>query len=96
MDMVDAWSLAEDSILKVWDPLSLCLFGPNRNLRRVTAQGSLPFLESAGNLMTHPAIYGSNDPPGVGMFLQHSLSKGIPPPSEGEIETNSKKLTLKF
>ncbi|GFW31363.1 hypothetical protein TNCV_2664631 [Trichonephila clavipes] len=47
MDMVDAWSPAEDSDLK--------------NQHRVTAQGSLPF-GSAGNLMTHPAIYESNDP----------------------------------
>ncbi|GFS99969.1 hypothetical protein TNCV_4196501 [Trichonephila clavipes] len=70
MDMVDAWSPAEDSDLK--------------NQRRVTAQGSLPF-GSAGNLMTHPAIYGSNDPPGVGMFW-HSLVEGIPPSSEGKLK----------
>ncbi|GFX93346.1 transposable element Tcb1 transposase [Trichonephila clavipes] len=54
MDMVDAWSPAEDSDLK--------------NQCRVTAQGSLPF-GSAGNLMTHPAIYESNDPPKRGNVL---------------------------
>ncbi|GFW99561.1 hypothetical protein TNCV_3417941 [Trichonephila clavipes] len=92
MDMVDAWSPAEDSDLKVWDLLSLCL--------TVSKSGCIPFyltsfshensradylpcplnssnwsrtsaelphevhctLGSAGNLMTHPAIYGYCDP----------------------------------
>ncbi|GFU94203.1 hypothetical protein TNCV_1302531 [Trichonephila clavipes] len=35
MDIVDAWSPAEDSDLKVWDLLSLCLsLSPNRGASR--------------------------------------------------------------
>ncbi|GFV04526.1 hypothetical protein TNCV_3322231 [Trichonephila clavipes] len=70
MDMVDAWSPAEDSDFK--------------NQRRVTAQGSLP-LEAWENLMTRPAIYESNDPPGVGMFLALPCG-GIQPLSDGKIK----------
>ncbi|GFW49529.1 hypothetical protein TNCV_2843101 [Trichonephila clavipes] len=91
MDMVDGWSPAEDSDLKVWDLLSLCL-SPNRGASRfysmtlyikilerticlvhlITSDWSrtcaeLPhkvhcLLEARENLMTHPAIYESNDP----------------------------------
>ncbi|GFX12379.1 hypothetical protein TNCV_64251 [Trichonephila clavipes] len=46
-----------------------------QNQRKVTAQGSLHF-RKRGNLLTHPAIYGSSDP------------EGIPPSSENSKKTD--------
>ncbi|GFV25989.1 hypothetical protein TNCV_2693551 [Trichonephila clavipes] len=71
MVMVDAWSPAEDSALK--------------NQRRVTAQGSLP-LEARENLMTHPAIYESNDPLQAWECLLALPCGGIQPLSDGKIK----------
>ncbi|GFW05060.1 hypothetical protein TNCV_598541 [Trichonephila clavipes] len=82
MDMVDAWSPAEDSDLKVWDLLSLCL-----SVSESGTSAELPHevhctFGSAGNLMTHLAIYGYSDPPGVGAF-SHPC-RGIQPLSDGK------------
>ncbi|GFS87862.1 hypothetical protein TNCV_4081041 [Trichonephila clavipes] len=64
----------------------------DKNQRRVTAESSLPF-GSAGNLMTHPAVYESNDPHRRGNVLAlpcrrnstvHSKSRSLASTAEEE------------
>ncbi|GFS81356.1 hypothetical protein TNCV_1225391 [Trichonephila clavipes] len=80
IEALERWSVA-----RRWSWLTP---GVPRMIRISRTSAELPhkvhcLLEARENLMTHPAIYESNDPPGVGMFW-HSLAEEFNPSVMGK------------